>query len=95
MEPNVFADDVVERPVVDFENPYAPPVDNRKGVYDWSLAKRIFYTFLAIAMVYASALSFAAYQEYRKTPRKPCMLETDNIRAFFTDWQDRTGQSLK
>jgi len=68
-------------------NPYAPPVDRRKGRYDHSLAKRIFYAVAAIAGVYLLASAVASWQVWSCSPQSDHNQSIiKQIGAFLLDW---------
>ena len=69
------------------ENPYASPIDTSRGTCDWSLAKRMLYAFLGIAMLNAAVLCMNLYQVYRTIPKVAGVeSEWDRFVYFFMDW---------
>jgi hypothetical protein len=69
------------------ENPYASPTDSSPGVYDWTLAKRIFLWFSVIAACYLAFDAVVLWQSWdaRTLPSDATLVE--QVKAFFFGWQ--------
>ena len=87
---NPFADDVlVNSTVVASDNPYAVPVESWKGEYDWTLAKRVFLWFAAMAGFYLLCSGVASWQSFSKVPTNQYRSPIEQIQSYFLDWQQK------
>ena len=69
------------------ENPYASPSESWTGEYDWTLAKRMFLAFAALAGVYLLIDAVVIWQSWdgRTLPSDATLIE--QVKAFFFGWQ--------
>lgn len=71
----------------DNENPYAPPSCPGCGEYDWSLAKRVFLTFSAIAGFCLLCNAVAILGSWSPGQIDPDSTWVDQIRNLMLDWK--------
>jgi len=71
----------------DNDNPYASPTDPSPGVYDWTLAKRVFLWVAVMALGYELFSAFVIWQTWdaRTLPSDATLVE--QVKAFFFGWQ--------
>jgi hypothetical protein len=70
----------------DNDNPYAAPPCSGKGEYDWTLAKRMFLAFSAVAAMWLIPTAYGSWQLFRKAnvnQDKPVIQQVIDVA---TDW---------
>lgn len=71
----------------DNENPYAPPSCPGCGEYDWSLAKRVFLTVSAIAILHLLIVASSMWQAWNGATIPVTATAVEKIKAFFFGWK--------
>ena len=68
-------------------NPYETPIDDRPGVYDRSLMKRVAFAFLLVAVWFAALSAMALWSQYKTIGSfNSCDSLWEAFIAFFWDW---------
>ena len=67
------------------ENPYLSPVVSGKGEYDWTLAKRMFIAFAAMAGFYLLCSGVMSWQSFSEVPTNQYRSPVEQVQSFFTD----------
>jgi hypothetical protein len=83
---NPFSDGVLVSDSAPSDNPDATSVASGKGWYDWTLAKRMFLAFAALAAVYLLPTAYGSWQLFRRANvnyDKPVIQQVIDVA---TDW---------
>jgi len=67
-------------------NPYEAPVDCEKGVFDYSLAKRVFFACLILAVWFALLAAIYNWQWMVSGGRLEGLTLWEKLEMFFIDW---------
>ena len=70
-------------------NPYETPVDDRPGLYDRSLMKRIAFAFLLVAVWFAALSAMYSWQYMVDGGRLDGLTIWDKLQMLFMDWNWR------
>ncbi len=71
----------------ELENPYASPIENWRGQYDWTLAKRLMAIAGMFAFFYLALVAVPLWKQFRSLPIHRDKPVIEALIEFSSDWR--------